>query len=490
MSNISVSSFIIAIPEIYLLAVAFIIFLFGIIKNIKDYNSKIVFFNKLSHISVLALVLSLFLIYTIGDTYVETMHGLFIISPIIYLFKFVIVLTTIFLLVLSRRFIISNGICDYEYIVLTLLMLFGNMTLVSSNDFMSLYVSLELATICIYCLMFLTKLDPKANEAGIKYLILGSIGTAFLLYGISLLYGWTGSTNFIVIKNYLQVHNSNWILIISLIMIIIGMGFKLSLVPFHMWTVYVYKGSNLAVTLLLSTISKMAILFALIRILWEPFFYISNQWQHIMQLLIFLSAILGFVALLYQSNLKSFIAYSSIANMSYILMAILTPNKIAILDILIYIVAYSLTLIGFVGVVMLLKKNNKQIESIHDLKGLYYMHPYLSFTLTVFLFSMAGLPITTGFFGKIMILYSAIKGEYYYMATILALLSVVGMYFYLKVVKTIYFEKPEKLEDYAVAQKGSLDINITLSLIVLFVLGFMLFINPLTTLLDHLIVIF
>jgi len=336
-------------------------------------------------------------------------------------------------------------------------------------------------------------MDKYSNfsmEAGIKYFLLGSLGTAFLLYGISLLYGYTGHTSFTEIKTFLQNKPDNWIAIIALVMIIVGIGFKLSLVPFHMWTPDVYKGVNNFVLLLLAVIVKISVIFIFVRILWEPLLYMRDQWQYIIELLIVLSAIIGFVVAIYQTSLKSFIAYSSIGNMSYVLLAVLNPSVLSMKSITFYLVSYSVALIGFVASCMLIKKDNKFIEEIYDLKGLYKYHPYLAFMITVFLLSLAGIPITAGFFAKGFILFATIKLHLFTLAVVVAVLSVVIMYYYFRIIRVMYFTYEDEGDDLQLSYaKTKVDLSIVLLILFTFTLGFIFLLYPLNSLLSNFLVL-
>ncbi|MDR0484089.1 MAG: NADH-quinone oxidoreductase subunit N [Alphaproteobacteria bacterium] len=487
MINIGSSSFIIAIPEIYLVIVAFLLLLLGLFTKVQDTETKVLLFNRVSSLSVIAIIFGFILVYAIGDMYVETFHSLFIISPIIFLFKLVIIFFVLIIAILSRLYLIDKSIHQFEYIVLMLFFLVGNLLMISSNDFIAFYVTLELTTVCTYILMFMDKKDIPSIQAGIKYFLLGVLGTAFLLYGISLVYGYTGLTNFTEIRSVVDSDTKNWVLLIGIVMILVGIGFKLSLVPFHMWTPDVYKGVNKFVLLMLSVVSKFSIFFILIRILWEPFGGVISQWQQIVVLLIVLSALIGFIVSIYQTNIKSFIAYSSIANMSYMLMIALSPSVIAVKNLIIFSLSYGIALVGFVGTLMLFKRDNKSIVDIYDLKGLYKNHPYLAFILSTFLISMAGLPITAGFFGKIFVLYSVFTSEYYLLGALLALLSVVMMYFYLKVIKIMYFDSYEDVAINFYAIKGNFLAKFTLGFLFLFTVLFIVFLVPLIRVLEEVI---
>ncbi|MCL2567243.1 MAG: NADH-quinone oxidoreductase subunit N [Alphaproteobacteria bacterium] len=487
MINIGSSNFIIAIPEIYLIIVAFMILLVGLFTRSADNSSKILLFNRLSSLNIIAIVFGFILVYAIGDMYVETFHNLYIISPIIFLFKLVIIFFFLIIAVISRIYLIDRGINQYEYIVIMLFFLVGNLLMLSSNDFIAFYVTLELTTICTYVLMFMAKKDIFSIQAGIKYFLLGVLGTAFLLYGISLVYGYTGLTNWTEIRAALNGGAQNWVLLMGLVMILVGIGFKLSLVPFHMWTPDVYRGVNKFMLLMLSVISKFSILFITIRILWEPFNGIISQWQQIIILLIVVSALIGFIVAIYQTNIKSFIAYSSIANMSYMLMAALAPSAEAVKNLIIFSIAYGAALIGFVGTLMMLKRNNQPIADIYDLKGLSKNFPYLAFMLSTFLISMAGLPITAGFFGKILVLYSVFLSKFYLLGVLVALLTVVMMYFYLKVIKIMYFDSFEDTSISFYASKSNFLAKFTLGALFLFTILFVVFLYPMTKILEEIV---
>ncbi len=490
MINIGSSNFIIAMPEIYLSLVAILILLVGLFSKSKNSEDKILLFNKLSFLNIIVILFSLVLVYSIGDIYVKTFNNLYIVSPIIYIFKLIIIFFVLIIAILSRVYLIDKGINQFEYIFVLLLFLVGNLLMISSNDFIAFYVTLELTTVCTYVLMFINKKDVSSSQAGIKYFLLGALGTAFLLYGISLIYGYTGLTNFAEIRSYLIPDSKNWVLLIGLIMMLVGIGFKLSLVPFHMWTPDVYKGVNKFVLLLLSVVSKFSLMFIFIRILWEPFISIIDQWEQIIILLIILSSLLGFIVSIYQINIKTFVAYSSIANISYMLMVVLNPSILSVKSLVIFSLSYGIALIGFVGTIMMFKRNNKQVEDIYDLKGLYKDYPYISFILSTFLISMAGLPITAGFFGKISVLYSVFLNGYYLLGTLVALLSVIMMYFYLKVIKIIYFDSYEdvKLEFYA--SKKNFVALATIGCLFVITILFVFLLIPLSKILDELVFIF
>jgi NADH-quinone oxidoreductase subunit N len=480
MSNISFSNFMVVIPELYLLTMSFVILIYGVFYKINDNNEKILFFNKISYLSVLILICLLGLIYSMGDIYVEAFNGLFVINPVIYIFKIIIVFFMLIIIVLSKRYLINIGIISFEYFTILLLFLLGNLLLVSSNDLMSFYLSLELATIASYILIFMNRYSPYSNEAGLKYFILGALGTGFLLYGLSLIYGFSGATNFIEIKKYLSsVNVNNWIVILGVIMVLVGIGFKLSLAPFHMWTIDVYKGSSTSVLMILSTIVKFSVMFVLLRLLFEAFFPLQNYWKQIIQLLIIISAFVGFIGAINQKSIKGFIAYSSIGNMAYLLMVALLNSTNYFVYFFIYIIIYGVSVIGFLGTTMLFKNKANELVNISDLKGLSKQSPYYAFVMSVFLLSMAGLPITSGFFAKALVLYAMIKANYYVLVLLVSFLTVAITYVYLRIIKNIYFDECEDCTLYLYSKKDNGILELTLFLLFTFTLGFILFLSPL-----------
>ncbi len=484
MINISFSNFLIAMPEIYLVFMAFILIFFSFFQSRQDDSAKIIFFNNFFYLTLLILLLALALVCTTGNTYVSSFNSLFIISPIIYSFKIIIIVLAILLILIIKPTLIDIGLgYNCEYLVVYLFAITANLLLLSSNDFMSVYVSIEALSIATYILIFMYKDQQDNLEAGIKYFLLSALGTGFMLYGISFIYGFSGSTNFIEIKKALMVQSNNWLVVLSVVGIIVGFGFKLSLAPFHMWTSDVYKGVYTPITLFLAVITKVAIMILFIRILWEPFFGIYKYWYNIVYFLILASAVVGYIIAITQSNLKRFLAYSSIANMSYVLLASLNISSNSINHIIIYFITYMLALIGFIAVIMLIKKNNQYVEDVADLNGLHKKYPYLAFAITIFSLSLAGIPITAGFFGKFLILYSAFASNTYLLPIVILLLTVVIMYYYFNIIKAVYINK-YTVDNLSYAVKNNIGVLTLIGLLIFIILTFVVWLNPLNTLLD------
>ncbi len=486
--NISISSFVIAIPEIYILVLAFLILLLGLFNKPENDNDKIIFFHKLYYLYLFTLASSIFLIYSMGVIYSSTFKGLFIVSPSIYIFKIVIISFTFILSMLSRKALLDIEFVKTEAIVISLFMLAGNLFLLSSNNLLSFYIALELVTICTYALIFIQKEVFVSSEAGLKYFILGSIATGFILYGISLIYGFTGYLDFIAIKSSIGDFYSNWIFIIGIVMLIIGISFKLSLAPFHMWTPDVYKGTTYYLVMVMSTVIKFSVLFIFIRIFWEVFPVIYNIWSPVIKILIVFSGVIGFILAINQHKIKGFIAYSSIANMSYVLLAMLNMSSSSLINIIIYVVIYGFSLLGFIGIIMSLKRNNEYIQDIYSLTGLATQRPYIAFAMVIFVLSMAGLPITAGFFAKVFILVSSLSAGLYSLSLIVALLSIVIMYYYFKIIKIIFFDKDVEAY-YNYDLKKTSGTNITIFVLFVVTIGGIFFLKPLISYLESIITV-
>ena len=441
MFNIEIPNFIIIIPEIYIFTVSIAILLFSLFIKRSNYNEEITYFNRLTFLLILILFLSLLLINSIGVLYLKSFSNLVITDSISYLFKMLVIFIMIIILGVSNKYLVEKGVYQYEYIVLTIFILLGIMIVISSYDFILFYAGLELTSICSYILLAIKREDVKSHEAGMKYLLLSGLGSGFLLYGISLIYGYTGSTNFTNITTFLMrnpYEETNLLFLLGLIMIIVAFAFKLSLAPFHMWTPDVYEGSLSPITLMLMTIFKISIIVILIRLLWFVFISLSKEWSQIIILLSVTSMIFGFIGGVLQSNLKRILAYSSISNMGFLLLGFLNPTNEGFSNIYIYLICYMVSNLGVIGVLMQIKANGNFIEKIDDLSGLHNKQPFLSFLLATFLFSMAGIPPMGGFFGKINIFLSLLSKGYIYLAIFAGLLSVVGVYYYLRIIKNIY----------------------------------------------------
>lgn len=349
-----------------------------------------------------------------------------------------------FILVNMRRSLASDSINQFEYPILIMLSVLGMMIMVSSFNLLTLFLGLELQSLSLYVLTALKRDDAKASEAGLKYFILGALSTGLLLYGISFIYGLTGSLNFHDIAIYFaKINTYPTMLYVALIMISAGLLFKISVAPFHMWTPDVYEGAPISVVTFLSTVPKIAAVALISRVfaqpLSEPLMWINKA------LIIFavISMILGVFGALYQTNIKRLIAYSSIANMGYVMIGFIVNTAYSVQAALLYVIIYTATIMGFFMTLLCLRQRGFQIENIRDLTGVGKQEPGLGFALGFLLFSLAGIPPLAGFLGKLYIFEAAVQGHHLIVAIIGVLTSVVAAAYYLWILKVAVIDEKE-----------------------------------------------
>ena len=313
--------------------------------------------------------------------------------------------------------------------------------MISSYDLIVFYLGLELQSLSLYILAAFKRNEEKSTEAGLKYFILSALASGLLLYGCSLIYGFSGSTNFKIISQ--NLNESNIGAVFGIVFIIVGLAFKISAVPFHMWTPDVYEGSPTSVTSFFALVPKIAALTVFIRFMYVPFINVIDQWQTIIIFLSIGSMILGAVAAIGQNNIKRLMAYSSIGHMGYALAGIAVGNESGVQSSIIYLSIYLVMTLGAFCCIFMIKKENNYYENINDLSGLSKNHPLLSLSFLIILFSLAGIPPLAGFFAKFYIFMSVIESEMYILAIIGLLTTVISAFYYLRVIKIIYFDKPK-----------------------------------------------
>ena len=445
-------------PEIFVsLSIMFLLIVGAFKKN----SSNLIFnLSIITLIGTLALILSYPIqsnINLFNDSY-----------KIDYLSSFMKILTMgsgIFVLITSARYLKLFKIFQIEYSILILCSILGMMVMISSNDLMVFYIGLELQSLALYVLASFNKDQLKSSEAGLKYFVLSALSSGILLYGCSLLYGFSGSTNFLIISE--NINSMEYGLTFGIVFILVGLAFKISAVPFHMWAPDVYEGSPTSVTLFFAIVPKIAALTVFIRFLYFPFFNVINEWQIIIIFLSIASMVFGAIAAIGQKNLKRLIAYSSIGHMGYALAGLSVGTNEGIQSSVSYISIYLIMNLGLFSCLFMMKRNNQYYENIDDLSGLSKNHPLISFSLLIILFSLAGIPPMAGFFAKFYVFASVIKQEMYFLAIIGLLATVISAFYYLSIIKTIYFD-PEKEKydsDHSIGLKISLALSTVLILL-------------------------
>ena len=375
----------------------------------------------------------------------------------------------IFVLITSSRYLKIFKIFKIEYSILILCSILGMMVMISSNDLIVFYIGLELQSLSLYVLASFNRDQIKSSEAGLKYFVLSALSSGLLLYGCSLIYGFSGSTNFITISE--NIDSTQLSFSFGIVFILVGLAFKISAVPFHMWAPDVYEGSPTSVTLFFAVVPKIAALAVFIRFLYVPFINMIDQWQIIIIFLSIASMIFGALAAIGQKNLKRLVAYSSIGHMGFALAGLSTGTNEGIQSSIIYISIYIVMNLGLFSCLFMLKRNDKYYENIDDLSGFSKNHPLISLSLLIILFSLAGIPPMAGFFAKFY-LFKAIIQEHMYFLAITGLLStVISAFYYLRIIKIIYFDQEKEKYD----SDYNIGLKITLSLSTLLILLYFIY---------------
>jgi len=427
------------LPEIFIsLSIMFLLILGVFIKD----GSKLIF-----NISLLALLITA--IITINETFSINRMTLFNDSVVIdYMSSFMKIITLLcafLVLIISSSYLKIFKIFKIEYPILILSSVLGMMVMISSNDLMVFYMGLELQSLALYVLATFNRDQLKSSEAGLKYFVLSALSSGLLLYGCSLIYGFSGSTNFDTIAN--QLNSNEYVLTFGIVFILVGLAFKISAVPFHMWAPDVYEGSPTSVTLFFTMVPKIAALTVFIRFLYVPFLNLIDQWQMIIIFLSIASMLFGAIAAIGQTNIKRLIAYSSIGHIGYTLAGLATGSNEGIQSSIIYISIYIIMNLALFSCLLMLKRNNQYYEEIGDLSGLSKNHPLLSLSLLIILFSLAGIPPLAGFFAKFYIFKAVLEQSMYFLAIVGLLSTVVAAFYYLRIIKIIYFDAEKEKYD-------------------------------------------
>ncbi len=378
--------------------------------------------------------------------FVITFNQQFIADPLSCLLKLALYLFAFLSFCYGRAYNNQSKISVAEYHLLGLLSLLGGMVLVSGNTLLTLYLGLELLSLPLYALVALSRRRQEGSEAAMKYFVMGAIASGLLLYGMSLIYGMTGSIDLSVISSL----NSQTpgldipVLLAGLVLVITGMLFKLGAVPFHMWVPDVYEGSPISVTTFLATVPKIAAFGMICRLVLHGFVNWGHEWSEIFNLLGVLSIFVGNLIALTQTNIKRLLAYSTIANIGFVLIALSLNSPLGAQSALLYLLIYGFTTAGAFGVLLLMSKGGLDAQTIQDFKGLNKRHSWIAFILTLLLLSMAGIPPLVGFDAKLFIVLNLINLGHVYLAIFLVIMSVTASYYYLKIIKAMYFEEPHE----------------------------------------------
>lgn len=373
---------------------------------------------------------------------VETLNGMVIVDGFSEWMKVVILAGLAVSLLLSVSWLKENDLLKFEYPILVLFSGIGMMLMVSANSLLSLYVSLELSSLALYVLAAIRRDNVLSTEAGLKYFILGALSSGLLLFGMSLVYGYTGTLSFVGIADALHVTDvKHYGAIVGMVFVLAGLAFKVSAVPFHMWTPDVYQGAPTPVTALFAIVPKVAAFGLIIRLLTGPFAGLHTEATQILVFVAVASMVVGAFAGLVQNNVKRLLAYSSIANMGYAMLGLLSGTADGVAAAIIYLTIYMVMVAGVFAVLMSVRRAGDALEHIPDFAGLSKTSPFMAYALTAFLFSMSGIPPLAGFFGKLFVFQAAVHGGFMVVAVIGVLTSVVASYYYLRLIKVMFFDE-------------------------------------------------
>ena len=424
------------IPEIFM-SLGFLVIL--IISVFLKKNSHII----VGYLSLILIFLTQFFVLKDIFLFEEIFNSFFVIDSFGSFLKSIILISAG--LVIYFYLIVRNEISLQrpEFLLITLIAIIGMMLMVSSNDLLSLFVSLELQSLALYILVSFSKDDFNSSEAGVKYFVIGSLSTCIFLFGSSLIYGIIGSTNFSEISQFISdQYNLPTLLIIGLIFILVSLSLKISAAPFHMWTPDVYQGAPSIVTAFLSTAPKIAVFAVLIRLLVYPFGEIIIDWGKIIIILSIASMIIGSLGALKQDDLKRLMAYSTINHIGFILMALVPGSEDGITAICIYLIFYLTMNLGVFLFILNMRRDQINVTKIKDLSGLYKTEPVIAGCLAIIFFSMAGIPPLAGFIGKLLVLNIVIDNNLFFLAIIAVVTSVIAAFYYIRLIKSMFFDSP------------------------------------------------
>ncbi|MCA3564329.1 MAG: NADH-quinone oxidoreductase subunit NuoN [Methylocystis sp.] len=424
-----------ALPEIVLALGALLMLLVGAIKGQSAQTQRVV-----DSLAIAVLLIALALVLGQDNAKVLTFERAFVSDGFSRFMKVLTLAGSIMAILLAMDFMKRRGIEKFEYSILITLATLGMMMMISANDLIALYIGLELQSLALYVVASIHRDDAKSSEAGLKYFVLGALASGMLLYGASLIYGFTGNINFDAIATVLQ-GNAATGAVFGLVFLMAGLAFKVSAVPFHMWTPDVYEGAPTPVTAFFAGAPKMAAIALFVRVMMEAFPGITHQWQQIVTFLAIASMVLGAFAAIGQSNLKRLMAYSSISNMGYALVALAAANQSGVQGVAIFMAAYLMMTAGVFACVLALTNAKGHAETIDDLAGLSKTRPGIAFILAMLMFSLVGIPPLAGFFGKYYAFAAAIEAKLYLLAVIGIVSSVVSAFYYLRIVKVMYFDE-------------------------------------------------
>ena len=468
-----------AYPEIFLLVMACVILVADLF--VRDENRGITYLLTQMTLAGCAVVTWVIAAYMNTGEPVHTFSGMFVGDLMSDVLKLITYFGVMAILVYSRDYISMRGMFRGEFFALVLFATLGMMVMISANHLLTLYLGLELLSLSLYAMVALQRDSGTATEAAMKYFVLGALASGMLLYGMSMIYGATGSLEITRIASMIADDGAkNLVLVFGLVFLVAGIGFKLGAVPFHMWLPDVYHGAPTAVTLFIGSVPKLAAFAFVIRLLVQGLGAeeIQSHWQQMLAVMAVLSLIVGNITAIAQTNIKRMLAYSTISHMGFLLIGILAGGLNGYASSMFYVVVYVLMNLGTFGMIMLLSRNGFEADNLDDFKGLNQRSPWYAFLMLLLMFSMAGVPPTVGFYAKFAILQAIVEAGHLWLAVIAVVFSLIGAFYYLRIIKLMYFDAPT--DEAPIAPRA--DARVLMSINGIAVLAFGIFPQPLMTL--------
>ncbi len=479
MVNTALPDFLPALPEIFLLVMACVVMIADLFVKSERRTLSYV----LAQLTLLGCAgLTLLVMIGTQGALMYTFSGLFVGDVMSHLLKLASYIGASAALVYSRQYMLDRGLFTGEFITLLLFSVLGGMILISANSFLTVYMGLELMSLCLYAMVALNRDSAASTEAAMKYFVLGALASGLLLYGMSMLYGATGTLTITdVAKAIGSGASDKTILVFGLVFVVCGIAFKLGVAPFHMWIPDVYHGAPTAVTLIIGTGSKLAAFAMAMRLLVNGMLDLAADWQQMLAIMAVLSMAIGNITAIAQTNLKRMLAYSTISHMGFLLLGLLSgvvggnwrnaPDAYSAS--MFYVIVYVLMSLGAFGMLLFLSRAGFECERLDDLKGLNRRSPWYAFIMLVLMFSLAGLPPTAGFFAKYAVLSATVAANQVWLAVVAVLFSLIGAFFYLRIVKLMYFDEPDDSVPGAAVIEGPREMRalLTINGLALLVLG-------------------
>ncbi|WP_417457175.1 NADH-quinone oxidoreductase subunit NuoN [Kordiimonas sp.] len=425
------------LPELILAIGAMLLLMLGVFQGDKSYS-------QMANLSVVLLIVTAFVMFTqVGGDRQLTFGGMFVTDAFAVFAKTLVFVGSGIAILMSSAYLKQMNIAKFEYPILILLATLGMMIMISANNLMSLYVGLELQSLSLYVLAAMNRDRSRSTEAGLKYFVLGALSSGMLLYGVSLVYGFAGTTDFDILASTLKAaHEPQIGIIVGMVFLMAGLAFKVSAVPFHMWTPDVYEGSPTPVTAFFAAAPKVAALALFVRVMMTGFPAMTAEWQQVIVFISIASMLIGALVAIVQTNIKRLMAYSSIGHIGYALVGLAAGTQAGVEALLIYIAIYVTMTLGTFAAILTMRRSEGMVEDIADLSGLSQTNLPLAIAIAVFMFSLAGIPLLAGFWGKWYVFLAAVEAGLIPLAIVGVLTSVIGAFYYLRIIKVMFFDEP------------------------------------------------